>query len=1053
MKKIINILLVTILIVNNIFFDVINAEVVAWPDFNIKISSAWDDTYATSLSNISANSDVKFQILTIADNNVSDDFEYSMSFPSWFEYVSNSIWIWNDCPNTLIKNSINSNFRFSFSWSALPCTSEIYFTYKPTLWWNYTINILDINTSQVIKSVTLSVNWNNSISRAQTLDTNSDWYLDWYKLTFADTIAWTFNNTWLRVWTITPTLSWSVSTNIAYIKFTDWVYNSWDLPQITDAVWWVFTSVWIIGNSDINEEDSASPQLLRLNNTLISSFPSWQWISIWTWSLVLDFSERMSPSSTWAFTLSKWWSTITWAYLYNAWLDKLTFTPSSALTAWTYIFSANSNAKDWSNNNSIIQPVNLPSLIVPDITAPIWSSLWSWTWVLINNWSLFTNNNYVQLKILASDDVWVYDMMISNSSLFTWNSWENYSTTKNNWQLTSWTWTKTVYIKFKDGAWNISSTYSSSITYDNTPNYISFNNSSSVYTNNPTISLSWWCNYISSTGTTLDSLINYSVNWTPVWNLTCSVDRTWSRTFNINAWASNTIELSYNLDSSIRNSIEVINPIPTCSPVSNWVVTWTYPSCSLTCNSWFTKIWWSCVANACAASTQTINWHSYTVPAMANGLTSSGITSAQVAISNGTITYTQAFSCSAWTISTNWSESAIVPACNSWYTPSWLTCVVSSSWGGWWGWGWGGWWWGWAIPDFCPSWDKSWSIYDNKCDAPATSTGKTNTWWTIPGTNISSSWVTDNIDYQPISNVTELKIDNINATFFKNLSESVTYIKSITKNQRTTKLTDAFKAKLTFDWIEYFITYDKDFTKEYNKIVNIYTLFITSMDKYYSWDTSTTNKTNIANLYKQLLVWFKTVEDESQKEKIWFMDIESSFALKDILYLALKWVIKWYEGNLFKPNNPVTRAEYLWIIMKTLNVEVDSSKNTTVYSDIPTWWEWMIKYVEKAREFGINWQTVNGKKYFKPNDNISRAEAMAMLFSVAKIKVDDIEISEFSDIPSDALWMVKYVEKARELWIVSWQTVNGKLIFRPNDPISRWETARVITKTLDTLNN
>lgn len=1051
MKKIFSILLSMTIIINSFLFSIVNSEAVAWPDFNVKIASAWDDTYATSISNVSTNSDVEFQILTVADNNVSDDFEYSISFPAWFQYVSNTIWVSNDCPNTLIKNSTDNNFRFSFSGTALPCTSEIYFTYKPTVWWSYTINILDTNSSQIIKSVNLSINWNNSVSRAQTIDTNSDWYLDWYKLTFANNIVWIFNNTWLRVWTLTPTLSWSVSWNIAYIKFTDWVYNSWDLPQITDDVWWMFTSVWIINNSTINEEDSASPQLLRLNNTLISSFPAWQWISIGTWSLVLDFSEKMSPSSTWAFSLSKWWVTASWTYTYNAWLDKLTFVPNNALTAWTYIFSADSNAKDWSNNNSITQPINLPSLIVPDTTAPIWSALWNWTWIIINNWSLFTNNSSVQLQILASDNVWVYDMMISNSSLFTWNSWESYSTTKTNWQLSSWTWTKTIYIKFRDWAWNISSTYSQSITYDNSSNYISFNNSSSIYTNNTTVALSWGCNYISSTWTIIDNIINYSVNGTPIWNITCQWDRTWSKTFNISAWATNLIELSYNLDSTIRNSLEVINPVPTCSAVNNWTVSGTYPSCSLTCNSWYTKVWWSCVANSCASSSQIVNWHTYSVPAIADSSLSNTITSTLVTISNWTITYNQVFSCNAWLVTTNWSESATTPTCNSWYTPSWSSCIASSSWG-WSSWGWGGWWWGWAIPDFCPLWDKSWSIYDNKCDLPLTSSWTTSsTGSVIPGTNISSSWVTWDITYQPISNINELKIDNIDATFFKNLTESVNYLKSIIKNSRAIKLIDAFKTRLTFDWIEYFITYDKDFTKEYNKILNIYVLFISNMNKYYSWDPYV-NKSDISSLYKQLLDWFNKLEEESKKDKVWFTDIEDSFALKDIVYLALKWILKWYEDGLFKPNNPVTRAEYLWIIMKALNVSVDETKNTTVYSDIPAWWEWMIKYVEKWRELWINWQTKNGKKYFRPNDSISRAEAMAMLFSVSQIKVDDIEISEFSDIPSDALWMVKYVEKARELWIVSWQTVNGKLIFRPLDPISRWETSRVITKALDILN-
>lgn len=1049
MKKFWIIILVFCILLNNILFTYVNAEIVAWPDFTAKLSTAWDDTYATTLNSISTNSDVKFQIVNIADNNVSWDFEYSISFPAWFQYVSSSFWSSNDCTNSVIKNNNNSTFRYSFSWWALPCTSEVFFTYKPTVWWNYVINLLDLNTSQILKTINLSVSWNNSITRAQTQDYNADWYIDWYKLTFANNISWTFNNTNLLVWTLTPTLSWSVSWNVAYLKFTDWTYNSWDLPQITDSDWWMFNTVWVISNDSVNEEDWASPQVLRLNNTLLSSVWSWWTINIWTWNLTLDFSEKMSPSSTWAFSLNKWWI-INWSYSFNAWLNRLTFLPVSDLTAWTYTLNISSWAKDWSNNNSITQPVSLPTILVPDTTSPVWKPLWSSTWVMINLWSTYTNNSYVQLSILASDDIWVTDMMISNNSLFTWNSWENYSTTKNNWQLTAWNWSKTVYIKFKDWAWNISSTYSSSIIYDNTPNYISFDNDWTVYTNSTSIVLSWWCNYISSNWTVLDTTINVLVNWIWAWNITCDSSRTWSHSFNILSNNTNTILLRYNSDNAINNTIKVTNPVPGCSPVTNWTVTWDYPSCNFTCNAWYTKVWWSCVANSCASSTQIINWHTYNVPTIANWGTTTTITSLPYGISNWTITYNAQFSCNLWTVSQAWSENYNSPTCISWYYASWNSCYVqNNSW--WWGW-----WWSTYTPrDSCPDWDFSGNFYDNKCwtnPANTTSTWTTNTWaTTIPWTNISNSWVTDNIDYKPISDISWLNIGNIDSVFFKNLDEANFYIKSSVKNQKSKVLADSFKNKLTFEWIEYFITYDDDFTKEYNRIVNTYVLFIKQMDKYYSWDTSNDSKLKIAELYKSLLQWINTISEESQKPKIWFSDTINYFAREDIIFLALRWIIKWYSDNTFRPNNSVSRAEYLWIVMKALNIQVDETLTKTSYSDIPSWWIWMIKYVEKAREFGINWQIKDWKKYFRPNDKISRAEAMAMLFSISKIPIDDIQISEFTDIPSDSLWMVKYVEKARDLWIISWQTVDGKLIFRPNDPISRWETARVITKTLNVL--
>lgn len=93
-----------------------------------------------------------------------------------------------------------------------------------------------------------------------------------------------------------------------------------------------------------------------------------------------------------------------------------------------------------------------------DVTPPVGS-------ISINNGAPYTYSYNVTLKISASDPSpgsGVSQMMISNYSSFSGASWIAYSTSKS-WTLTSGRGTKRVYIKFKDGAGNISSTYSDSI--------------------------------------------------------------------------------------------------------------------------------------------------------------------------------------------------------------------------------------------------------------------------------------------------------------------------------------------------------------------------------------------------------------------------------------------------------------------------------------------------------------------------------------------------------------------------------------------------------------
>lgn len=91
-----------------------------------------------------------------------------------------------------------------------------------------------------------------------------------------------------------------------------------------------------------------------------------------------------------------------------------------------------------------------------DATPPVGS-------VSINQGENYTNQTAVTLSISGSDNESGLDIMIiSNNSNFSGSNWESYSQSKA-WTLTSGAGVKTIYIKFKDRAGNISSPYADSI--------------------------------------------------------------------------------------------------------------------------------------------------------------------------------------------------------------------------------------------------------------------------------------------------------------------------------------------------------------------------------------------------------------------------------------------------------------------------------------------------------------------------------------------------------------------------------------------------------------
>ena len=89
------------------------------------------------------------------------------------------------------------------------------------------------------------------------------------------------------------------------------------------------------------------------------------------------------------------------------------------------------------------------------------------------------------------------------------------------------------------------------------------------------------------------------------------------------------------------------------------------------------------------------------------------------------------------------------------------------------------------------------------------------------------------------------------------------------------------------------------------------------------------------------------------------------------------------NGNLnFSPDDPITRAEALKILLNAAHIDISSAPTTTSFTDVGEDWE--IPYIETAKSLGIvDGQTADdGSLVFRPDDTITRAESAKILFKV-----------------------------------------------------------------------
>ena len=89
--------------------------------------------------------------------------------------------------------------------------------------------------------------------------------------------------------------------------------------------------------------------------------------------------------------------------------------------------------------------------------------------------------------------------------------------------------------------------------------------------------------------------------------------------------------------------------------------------------------------------------------------------------------------------------------------------------------------------------------------------------------------------------------------------------------------------------------------------------------------------------------------------------------------LANARIIKGHDDGTFKPDSPITRAEFAAMIGRMFSVEYTSGI-TPIFGDING--NWAQRYIELLQKLGIVKGDENGN--FNPEDNLSRAEAAAM---------------------------------------------------------------------------
>lgn len=190
----------------------------------------------------------------------------------------------------------------------------------------------------------------------------------------------------------------------------------------------------------------------------------------------------------------------------------------------------------------------------------------------------------------------------------------------------------------------------------------------------------------------------------------------------------------------------------------------------------------------------------------------------------------------------------------------------------------------------------------------------------------------------------------------------------------------------------------------------------------------------------------RTVTGESENTNslkeidVKFTDIEGvTWASEAIIALADKGIVNGKGSGLFKPDDNVTREEFVKILIGAMNM-TDAQYSGNAFRDVNDS-DWFCKYVNIANENQIIRGTGNGK--FGVGENITRQDMAVMLYNALVYKNADITSKEpnFDDMADVA----KYAKQAVNA-LYGMNAINGvsETLFEPLGFATRAQAAKVV---------
>lgn len=173
-----------------------------------------------------------------------------------------------------------------------------------------------------------------------------------------------------------------------------------------------------------------------------------------------------------------------------------------------------------------------------------------------------------------------------------------------------------------------------------------------------------------------------------------------------------------------------------------------------------------------------------------------------------------------------------------------------------------------------------------------------------------------------------------------------------------------------------------------------------------------------------------------------FSDISGHWARSSIEEATAKCIVRGYPDGTFRPNNPVTRAEFT--VLLTGALKLSSEGTVLAFTDHELIDPWAKQAVAQAVQEGIITGYNDGS--FRPNAYITRSEMAVMIARAFKLSYDAHSATGFVDDNDIPQWAQGAVAALQALGII---IGHGDNRFIPDEQATRAEAAVLLLRMLD----